>query len=134
MCSQCMGDRQSIANTSSRLRKGCRILHQISLSSGKKEPKRKLFGLDIFGWGGGLPREGVGAKTFGMSFETQGNQTFWRDIPGSLPGYLDDRQITHLIYVHLRHLLYDLGGVLSPFCVRKTTGRRPKAPPKKSYS
>ena len=32
------------------------------------------------GWG--LPHEGVVAKKFGMSFETQGNQTFWRDIPG----------------------------------------------------
>ena len=30
---------------------------------------------------------GVGAKKFGMSFETQGNQTFWRDIPGFCPGY-----------------------------------------------
>ena len=54
---------------------------------GKKEPKPKLFGPDIFGWGGGLPREGVGAKKFVMSFETQGNQTLWRDIPGFLPGY-----------------------------------------------
>ena len=25
---------------------------------------------------------GVGAKKFGMSFETQGKQTFWRDILG----------------------------------------------------
>ena len=41
-----------------------------------------MFGPGIFGWGGGLPREGVWAKKFGMSFETQGNQTFWRDIPG----------------------------------------------------
>ena len=32
----------------------------------------------MFGSGGGLPREGVGAKKFGMSFETQG---FWLDIP-----------------------------------------------------
>ena len=45
------------------------------------EPKPKLFGPDSVGWGGGLPREGVGAKKFGMSFEAQGNQTFWRDIP-----------------------------------------------------
>ena len=53
------------------------------LDSGKQmEPKPKLFGPDIFGWGGGLPREWVGAKKFGVSFETQGNQTFWRDIPG----------------------------------------------------
>ena len=35
-----------------------------ALVSGKKnEPKAKLFGPDIFGWGGGLPREGVGAKS-----------------------------------------------------------------------
>ena len=53
--------------------------------SGKKE----VFGPDIFGWVGGLPYEGVGAKKFGMSFETQGNHTFliWRDIPGFSPGY-----------------------------------------------
>ena len=37
----------------------------------------------------GLPREGVGAKKFGMSLETQGSQTlvgisrdFCRDLPG----------------------------------------------------
>ena len=55
----------------------------IAVRSGKfKEPKPKLFGPDIFGWGGGPPREGVGAKKFGMSFETLGNQPFWRDIPG----------------------------------------------------
>ena len=54
----------------------------ITLKSGKKkEPKPKLFGPDIFGWGGGFARDGVGAKKFGMSFETQGYQTFWRDIP-----------------------------------------------------
>ena len=60
-----------------------------SISVKKKEPKPKLFGPHVFGWGGGLPREGVGAKKFGMSFETQGSQTFWRDIPGfcrELPG------------------------------------------------
>ena len=32
-------------------------------SGKKKEPKPKLFGPDIFGWGGGLPREGVGPKS-----------------------------------------------------------------------
>ena len=54
-----------------------------ALNLGKtKEPKPNLFVQDIFGWGGGLPREGVGAKKFGMSFETQGNQTTWRDILG----------------------------------------------------
>ena len=52
----------------------------------KNEPKPKLFGPDIFRWGGGLPRERVGAKKFGMSVETQGNQTFWRDVPGFFAG------------------------------------------------
>ena len=52
----------------------------------KKEPKPKLFGPDIFGMGGGLPREGMGAKKFGISLKTQENQTFWRDIPGNFGG------------------------------------------------
>ena len=52
-----------------------------------QEHKSKLLGPDIFRCGGGLPRERVGAKKFGMSLEIQGNQTFWRDIPGFLPGY-----------------------------------------------
>ena len=51
-------------------------------SGKKKEPKPKLFGPDIFGWGGGLPREGVGAKKFGMSLEVREIKLFWRDIPG----------------------------------------------------
>ena len=64
--------------------------HKESLKSGKqKEPKPKLFGPDIFRWGVSLPREGVGAKRFGMSFETQENnflgrisRDFWPDMPG----------------------------------------------------
>ena len=58
-------------------------------SGKKKEPKPKLFGPDIFGWGRGLPREGVGAKTFGMPLETREIKLFWRDIPGfcrDIPG------------------------------------------------
>ena len=51
-------------------------------SGTKKEPKPKLLSPDIFRWGGGLPRDGVGAKKFGMSLETQGIKLFWRDIPG----------------------------------------------------
>ena len=48
----------------------------------KKEPKPKVFDLDIFGWVGVLPREGVGAKKFGMSFEPNfGTKLFWWDIP-----------------------------------------------------
>ena len=48
----------------------------------RKRNPPKLLGPDIFWWGGGLPREGVGAKKFGMSLETQGIKLFWRDIPG----------------------------------------------------
>ena len=41
-----------------------RCLKSLCKRSGtKKEPKPKLFGPDIFGWGGGLPREGVGPKS-----------------------------------------------------------------------
>ena len=47
--------------------------------------------MDAFWWGGGLPREEMGAKKFGMSFETQENQNFWggisRDFAGGIsPG------------------------------------------------
>ena len=31
--------------------------------------------------------KGVGAKKFSMSFEIQGNQIFWWDLPGLLPGF-----------------------------------------------
>ena len=51
-------------------------------SGTKKEPKPKLLSPDIFWWGRGLPREGVGAKKFDTSLETQGIKLFWRDIPG----------------------------------------------------
>ena len=45
--------------------------------------------------------------------------------------YLDDRQITHLICVRLKHLLYDfLGGVLGLLPV-VFLYRRPQTPPKK---
>ena len=55
----------------------------IPLSGKKKEPKPKLFGPDIFGWGGSLPREGVGAEKFDMSLD----QTFLAGYPGILPGF-----------------------------------------------
>ena len=46
---------------------------------------------------------------------------------------IDDRQITHLICVRLKHLLYDLfRGCFGPFT--KENNRRRKTPPKKSYS
>ena len=45
-------------------------LWNLEISEKKREPKRKLFGLDILRWAGGLPHEGVGAEKFGMSLET----------------------------------------------------------------
>ena len=58
-----------------------------TISGTKKEPKPKLLSPDIFWRGGGLPREGVGAKKFGVSFEAQGNQTFLAGYPGILLGH-----------------------------------------------
>ena len=61
---------------------GAKIITLDNVISGtKKEPKPKLLSPDIFWWGGGLPREGVGAKKFGMSLETQWIKLVWRDIP-----------------------------------------------------
>ena len=51
-------------------------------SGTKKEHKPKLLSPDIFRWGGGLAREGVGAEKFGMPLETREIKLFWRDIPG----------------------------------------------------
>ena len=61
----------------------------VTLLSGKKEkPKPKLFGPDLrVGWGSSTWRGRV--KKFGMSSETQGKQTSWRDISGfwwDIPG------------------------------------------------
>ena len=64
-------------------------LTSVLISSGKrKEPKPKLFGPDIFQWGRGLPREGVGAKKLGMSLETRGTKIYWAGYPRILPGYI----------------------------------------------
>ena len=54
-------------------------------SGKKKEPKPKLFRPDIFGWGGGLPREGVGAKKFGTSLEP-GKPNFFGGISRDFAG------------------------------------------------
>ena len=44
---------------------------------------------------------------------------------------LDDRQITHLIGVRLKDLLYDFcRGCFGPFYIRKQQEGRPKHPPK----
>ena len=53
-----------------------------SLESGtKKRAQTQTFESDIFRWGRGLPREGVGAKKFCMSLEAREIKLFWRDIP-----------------------------------------------------
>ena len=57
-----------------------------SISGTKKEYKPRLLSPDIFRWGRGLPREGVGAKKFGMSLETREIKLFGgisREIPGA---------------------------------------------------
>ena len=62
---------------------------QECVSGKKKEPKPKLLGSGYLRVRSGFPLEWVGAKKLGMSFETHGNQTFWRDIPGfcrDIPG------------------------------------------------
>ena len=54
---------------------------------GKKKGHRpKLLGQDLFQWGVGLPREGVGGKKLGISLKTHGHQTVGRDIPGFFAG------------------------------------------------
>ena len=76
---------------------GMKILDFLSAIFGKfvreeKGTQTQTFWSDIFRWGGGLPRERVGAKKFGTSLETQGNQTFGRDIPEfcrDIPGVPD---------------------------------------------
>ena len=52
----------------------------------EKGAQTKLLDPDIFQWGGGLSRQGVGAKKFDMSLEAQGNKTFWQDMPEELEG------------------------------------------------
>ena len=54
----------------------------------KKEHRPKLLNLDIFQWGRGLPRQGVGVKKpFGMSLETREIKLFGAGYPGILLGY-----------------------------------------------
>ena len=36
---------------------------------------------DVFRWGGGFPREGVGDKKFSMSLETSETKVYWQDVP-----------------------------------------------------
>ena len=53
-----------------------------SFSDKKKEHTLERLGPDIFRWVGVLPREGAGAKKFGISLEARETNLFWRDIPG----------------------------------------------------
>ena len=53
-----------------------------SIRHKKKSTNPNFLSLDIVRWGGGIPREGVGAKKFGMPLETREIKLFWRDIPG----------------------------------------------------
>ena len=66
------------------------IAQENGLESGtKKENKPKLLSPDIFRWGRGLPREGVGAKKFGTPLGSREIKLFSRDIPGfcqDIPG------------------------------------------------
>ena len=59
-----------------------------SLIKQEKGTQTQIFWSRYLLVGGGLPRQGVGAKKFGMSLEPQGNQRwdipgFCRDIPGA---------------------------------------------------
>ena len=62
------------------------------ISGTKKQPKPKLFGPDIFGWGGGLPGERVGTKEFGTFFQTRKNKLF-RGISRGCPTGLRTKEV-----------------------------------------
>ena len=63
------------------------VFQTLSISGTKEEHKPKLLSPDIFRWGGGLPREGVRAKKFGMSLETREINFFGVGYPGILLRY-----------------------------------------------
>ena len=56
------------------------------VSGEKKEPKPKLFGPDIFGWGGGLPRKWVGAKKSSVWPSKPGKSNFFAGISRDFAG------------------------------------------------
>ena len=69
-------------------------------SGKRKESKPKLFCPDIFGWAGGLPREGVGAKNSVCPSKPRGtklfggiSRDFCRDISGVLSRTLKSTKI-----------------------------------------
>ena len=92
-----------------------------------------LLGIDVGGQGEELTR-GIFLKQASQS-QREPKGGVWTKGAVNLAIFgipIDDRQITHLICVRLRHLLYDFLGVFWAFYVGKTTGRRPETPPKKS--
>ena len=52
-------------------------MQSIDYSGKKHGTQTQTFGPDIFGWGGGLPHEEVGAKKFGMSLEAREIKLFF---------------------------------------------------------
>ena len=53
-----------------------------SLGAHQKLAQTQTFESGYFRWDGGVPREGVGAKKFGIPLETREIKLFGRDIPG----------------------------------------------------
>ena len=95
-CMLCFTD-SDLFLLSSPLSLGGRILPLHSVRH-EKRAQPKLLSPDISQWGRGLPREGVGAKEFGIAPRNQGNQAFFgrypgfcRDIP-ELPGKLEKKK------------------------------------------
>ena len=92
----------------------------------KKEPKPKLFGPDIFGWAGGLPREGVGAEEFSMSLETRETKLFWRDIPGfcrDIPGFCRDiPEVPEKIWKKTKKFVFNFRSLKRHINLRKIPG------------
>ena len=76
-----------------------RIFLSLPESGKRKEHKPKLLVPEIFGWGGGLPREGMGAKKFGMSKPGKPNllggisRNFGWDIP-AVPKKFENRKVS----------------------------------------
>ena len=57
------------------------------ISGKRKGPEPKLFGPDIFGWGGGLPCEGVGGPKVRYVLQNSGKPNFLAGYPGVWAGY-----------------------------------------------
>ena len=104
-----------------------------TLFSGKrKEPKPKLLGPDIFGWGGGLSREGVGAEKFGMSLETREIKLFWWDIAGfcwdipAVPEKFEKKCLCSILGPYFQRLAIPQTGVYPTLWARDLRDKIPK--------